>query len=316
MSDLMPTVDILLATYNGGNYLVEQLESLLAQSYPHWRLLVRDDGSSDQTNTILLTFAKKHPEKIQIITDSKGSLKAKLNFFELLRYSQAPYIMFCDQDDVWLPNKIERSITHLQSLEQRHGKTHPILVYTDLKVVNHKLETIHKSMWEYTYIVPKRDQKWNRILTVNPATGCTTIFNQSLKQRVTTVPAEVIMHDWWLALMACFFGTIDFIPQVTILYRQHQNNVVGAYQIKKKKPHQYFNQDTLDTMRIQLQKAQQQAGAFADTYQQFIDKDKFQVIKDFSKLNLDDFLSSRAFLLKHDILKRDFATSIGFLLRV
>jgi hypothetical protein len=224
--------------------------------------------------------------------------------------------MFCDQDDVWLPNKIELSLNHLQKLEAKHGANTPLLAYTDLKIVNDQLEVIHESMWDYTQLIPSRDQKWNRLLTVNPAVGCTIMFNQALRQLVTPIPAKAVMHDWWLALIACFFGHLDFIPQATMLYRQHQNNVVGAGQRKKKTPLEYFDQDTLGTMRNQLQKAQQQISAFIEIYGSSLDKDTLDILKSFAKLDLDAFVSSRLFLLKHDIVKRDLATSIGFLLRV
>ena len=261
-----PSIDILLATYNGAKYLDQQLQSLLAQTYQHWRLIVRDDGSSDTTLKLLLNFAQKYPDKIFIVKDTKGSLRAKMNFSELITYSQAAYTMFCDQDDVWLPNKIELSLKHLQKLEAEHGIQEPLLVYTDLKVVNDQLGVIHESMWDYTQIVPERDQKWNRLLTVNPAVGCTVMFNQSLRNVVTLIPHKAVMHDWWLALVACFFGHLDFIPQATMLYRQHQNNVVGARVRKKKTPLEYFNQDTLSTMRTQLQQAQKQMEAFVEIY--------------------------------------------------
>lgn len=314
MSD-PPFVDILLATYNGGKYLEAQLKSLLDQTHTHWRLIVRDDGSSDNTMDILEDFAKNHPEKMFMVHDAKGSLKAMHNFSELIGYSQANYTMFCDQDDVWLPDKIELSLQRLQALESQYP-AQPCLVYTDLNVVNEQLQTIHDSMWQLTRVVPTRDQKWNRLLTFNPATGCTIIFNQALRQILRPIPAGAVMHDWWLALAACFFGQLDFLPRATVLYRQHQNNTVGASQPKRKKPLEYFNQETLSTMRQQFRQAQLQAKAFADVYAQHLDKRKRHILNTFAHLELDDFLPSRMFLLKHDIVKRDLATSIAFLLRV
>ncbi len=314
MSDLT-SIDILLATYNGAKYLNQQLQSLLAQTVQHWRLIVRDDGSSDDTLNLLEDFKQKYPNKMFIIKDTKGSLRAMKNFSELITYSQASYTMFCGQDDVWLPNKIELSLRHLQKLEAQYGVQVPLLAYTDLKVVNDQLSVIHESMWDYTQVIPERDQKWNRLLTVNPAVGCTIIFNQTLRNFITPIPSQAVMHDWWLALVACFFGHLDFIPQSTMLYRQHQNNVVGAKKHKKKKPLEYFNQDTLSTMRTQLQQAQKQIEAFVDVYHRRLDKDTLHILKSFATLDLDAFVTSRMFLLKHDIVKRDIPTSIGFLLR-
>jgi len=111
-------IDILLSTYNGEQYLRNQIESIINQTYKNWRLLIRDDGSQDKTIEILEYYLRKHKDKIVLIEDGQKHLGASKSFFRLLGYSDAKYIMFCDQDDVWLPYKIEKTYNKMKELEK------------------------------------------------------------------------------------------------------------------------------------------------------------------------------------------------------
>ena len=135
-------IDILMATYNGGKYISEQINSILNQTYKEWTLYIRDDGSKDNTVDIIDDYCKKYPGKIIRIKDDKLGLGAKLNFSELMKYSKSNYCMFADQDDVWLNTKIEDTMNKMIEAENIHGKETPILVHTDLKVVDGNLNII------------------------------------------------------------------------------------------------------------------------------------------------------------------------------
>ena len=138
-------VDILMATYNGELYLEEQIKSIIKQSYKNWILYIRDDGSKDNTLKIINRYTYKYPDKIKLIADDRGNLGSNMNFKELMQYSKNEYCMFCDQDDVWLEDKIKLSLDKIKKLENKYGKNTPILVHTDLKVVNEKLDEISES---------------------------------------------------------------------------------------------------------------------------------------------------------------------------
>jgi len=315
MSDTL--VEILLASYNGELFIFEQLESLAEQSYVHWKLIARDDGSSDQTPEYLNSFARQHPGKVSIVRDSKGSLGAAGNFAELLQHSTADYLMFCDQDDVWLKEKLGLSLKRIQELEAIHGKATPLLVHTDLKVVDKNLATLSNSFWKHQNLDPRTGERWNRLLVQNVVTGCTTIINRALREAALPIPGAAIMHDWWLALVASLLGRVEFIDQPTVLYRQHGHNDTGA---KKWGTRFILNRiSKTDQVRKSLQKTQIQASALVQhlaTKSNRINPGVIAVIQGFSGLAAMRPLERRAFVLRHGILKQGIIRNIGMLVNL
>src|SRR5262245_27039344 len=124
------TIDILLATYNGATYLEEQLASIEAQTHPNWRLISRDDRSADGTPDILARFQNLHPDNVTILRDDDGNLGLVQNFSRLMETSTSPYAAFCDQDDVWMPEKLSLCLERMRDLEAKHGPDKPLLVFT------------------------------------------------------------------------------------------------------------------------------------------------------------------------------------------
>ena len=217
-------IDVLLATYNGEKYLEDQLDSLFDQSYQNFKIIARDDGSTDNTVKLLEMYRAKYPKRLEIICDEKKGLGPKGNFLELIKYSKSDYVMFCDQDDVWLPHKIEVSLNKIKDIE----KDKPALVHSDLKVVDKKLNVIDESFWKYQNINPEI-KKTNRLIVQNNITGCTVIINRKLKNLIAGRDfGNSLMHDWIIAIVASLFGTIGSIEDQTILYRQHGGNDTGA----------------------------------------------------------------------------------------
>jgi glycosyltransferase involved in cell wall biosynthesis len=135
-------VAILLATYNGEKYLDEQLRSLLAQTYRDFVIIVRDDCSGDRTPEILAKWAAAHPGQIRVVSDDHGNLRSAANFSRLMQLCDEPYFAFSDQDDVWLPRKIELMVSEVRLLERKFGTKTPILVHSDLRAVDEDLEII------------------------------------------------------------------------------------------------------------------------------------------------------------------------------
>lgn len=220
----MAEIDILLATYNGERYVAEQLDSLLRQTWPDFRVLVRDDGSSDATRDIIKRYVAAYPDRITLCEDH-GNLGVISNFAELMRLSSAPYVMFSDQDDVWLPGKVQTSFAAMKRLEQRHGADIPLLVHTDLCVVNEALEITAPSFLKQAHL--QTGHTLGRLLIKNNVTGCTTLFNRALLDKALPMPDSCLMHDWWIALVAAAFGEVVLLPRADILYRQHGRNVAG-----------------------------------------------------------------------------------------
>lgn len=219
-------IDIVMGTYCGEKYLACQIESIIAQSYPHLRLLVRDDVSSDGTVRILQYFVEKYPEKI-ILFPSDKRLGVRGNFSYLLGQTKASYVMLSDQDDFWYSDKVAKTMTKMRAVERQTCQG-PVLIHSDLQVVDQNLNPIHPSFWKYAGLSPYKGLTLNRLAVQNTITGCTMMINRPLLNCIGEIPNEAIMHDWWIALIAAAFGKIDFIEEPTLAYRQHHANTLGA----------------------------------------------------------------------------------------
>lgn len=225
-----PRITILLAAYKGAAYVGAQIESILAQSEKRWRLILSDDGSD--TEAVLENYAKKNPERILHIKNGRRFGSAQKHFMYLLKeYGQdTPYVMFCDQDDVWHEDKIRLTYNRMRAEEAAHGKETPVLVHTDLRVVDDDLKLMNPSFLRFSKLDGKR-LAFPSLLVQNVVTGCTVMINHALAEKAARAAQEeeqMMMHDWWLALMASSLGRAVFLPEATMDYRQHGDNQVGA----------------------------------------------------------------------------------------
>lgn len=226
----MSKISICMATYNGEKYLKQQIDSILAQSSKEWELLIRDDGSHDNTVSIIKNYTGKYPDKIRMISDDARHLGSSMNFGRLLEYSNAEYIMFSDQDDVWLPNKIQLTLEAMKEAEQVYLDK-PLLVHTDLKVVDANLNIIADSIWIYQKLFPEIGDNLNTIMARNVVAGCAMMINSKAKAVSTPIPKEAAMYDWWIAINVAKYGKIVPVSIASILYRQHSDNVIGVQQM-------------------------------------------------------------------------------------
>ncbi len=218
------TAAILLAAYNGARYIREQLDSLLAQTYQDLIVYIHDDGSSDETPAILLEYAKRDPNRIRII-DGASCGSSKYNFWYLLSRVEADVYFFCDQDDIWLVDKVEKSINRLQMLAGERR-----LVFCDMKVVDENRTVMDASFLHYNGRDPK-ELRYPRILIDNPAAGTTICMDRGLRDAALSVSFDlsgVEMHDGFLTAMAALSGSLAYIDEPLVLYRQHGDNAMGA----------------------------------------------------------------------------------------
>ena len=233
-------IEILLATYNGERFLPEQIESITSQSFKDYHILASDDNSSDCTFEILRSYESVLGEKIKVVQSNTHS--AKENFYNLLDMADAEYIALCDQDDFWESDRLKKSLKAIQRLEKRYGKETPILVHSDLEIVDESLNSQNKKMSELTGIneaikYAKKESKYlytisteksfSRYLVENNITGNTVIINKALLD-IYKRPEVSFMHDWWLGLIAFTFGKVGFLNECLVKYRQHESNELGA----------------------------------------------------------------------------------------
>lgn len=221
-------IDVLIPTHNGAGYLAEQLESIFQQDIGDWRLIIRDDASSDNTLQVIERFRALDPTRITVLGGPGRRLGVAKSYEYLLRNSSSPYVAFCDQDDVWFPEKLRLLRARIQRLEEELGTAMPILVHSDLTVVNEHMETVSNSFWRHQKLDPRKMQSLARLLVQNCVTGCATMINRSLVDFALPIPEDAIMHDWWFALHAVSGGRIEALNQRTVKYRQHATNDTGA----------------------------------------------------------------------------------------
>lgn len=222
-------ITIIMAVYNGQEYIREQLESLKDQTYTEWRLVIRDDRSSDKTAEIVKKFSDEVEQEVIFKVNEKPSGSAKNNFALLINDAkESDYVMFCDQDDIWKKDKIEITFNKMKQAEERYGRDFPLLVHGDVEVIDENGNINADSMFEMSHI--NADSKLPQILIQNHVTGCTMMCNKKLIAGISEYASSeyIIMHDYLAALYASVFGKIEVIRKPLLSYRQHSGNSVGA----------------------------------------------------------------------------------------
>lgn len=229
---MLTKIDIIMATYNGGKYIENQLLSILQQTYKDWVLYVHDDGSSDDTLEVVKKYAEID-KRINIIDDEIEGLGAGRNFLHTLKYSQQDYAIFCDQDDIWLENKL---VELLEEIKKIDSVDDPVLVYSDGYswdedgfIHQHSISTEHANNLQ------------DFIMFNGGYQGCSIIMNKSLIELAKRYDNYVHHHDDLVSLIAHTFGKVKFYPKQLMLYRQHGEAVTGNKDFKKRKFYGVFN---------------------------------------------------------------------------
>lgn len=219
---------ILMATYNGEVYVSQQIESIISQSFEHWHLLIRDDGSVDKTSEIIAQYSRKDP-RIEILSDEIGNTGNAAKCFGRLLHSANEYdfnyLMFSDQDDVWDETKIARFLDEAKAPRILNS---PLLLHSDLRGVDEHLNPLFPSFIQRMGLHALSGKGQTSLYCQNSVTGCAAFINKPLFELINPLPECVAMHDWWIALVANKVGEVRYIDTPTVSYRQHSGNVVGA----------------------------------------------------------------------------------------
>ena len=304
-------VIIAVATFNSGKYLEELLNSLFTQTYHNIEIVVRDDGSSDNTIDIVKRLCKTD-SRIRLLNIENNLASAKSNFFTLLTnipMNKGEYLMFCDADDVWKADKVEKTLKAIISTESDYSDTTPIIVHTDLEVVDENLKVIAPSFFDYEKLSPERNSL-REILVQNNVTGCTVMINYCLREMVQETPHDAVMHDWWLALIAAAFGHISVLNEQTIFYRQHGGNQIGAYNsgsitlgLKKISDRAKMKNIYLSMYR--------QAACFLDCFKDLLNEEDKALVKGYAEMQYLSKLGKIRQIIKNKYYKNTLLRNIG-----
>ncbi len=314
------TVDIICAVYNCERFLPELLASIGRQTVPGWTLWVCDDHSTDGSAALLRRAAATEP-RIRILTSAGANLGATASFGRLMSNvpADSPYLMFADQDDVWQPDKIERTLAAMGAAESREPPDTPVLVHTDLTVVDEQLHVIHRSFWAFAGIDPD-GSTLRRIIVRNVATGAATMVNRALRKLADPIPPDAVLHDWWIACVAAAFGRIAAVREPTILYRQHGSNVVGAREwgisVRNLPSAIVRALENTSTVRDGIERTAAQARAFLSRYEHRLSDTDRRFLSDYGAIPERGFLRRKRELLRLRMLPEyGMLRRLGILLR-
>lgn len=336
-------ITVLTAAYNGEMYIREQMDSILGQTCEGIRIVVSDDCSSDKTPDILAEYVEKYPDRVAVIRRREPSGGAARHFLGLLSMmarmgrgdeekmgaalipelcpdaagqlrdmARSAYFMLSDQDDVWLPDKAQTLLLRMEEMEQTVGREMPILVHSDLKVVDRELNCISPSFFQYQKISPERTSL-PQLLVQNNVTGGAVLFNRPLLALLERSPGSCLMHDSWLALVAACFGRIGWVDQPLYLYRQHGDNALGA---EKGDNLEGAGQRLKDGAgaRENYRKMFGQAASLLEVYSDRLSENQKKILTEFTKIPRRSRLGKMYAILRYGFTKNTRLRTLGQLL--
>lgn len=308
-------VEVIMAAYHGEKYIWQQMRSVMNNTYEDVHVKIYDDSIQENSNStsemeqIMLQMDMQYGERFTYIKNAtnKGCTR---NFLEGLKDSKAKYCMLCDQDDVWNRDKIEVTMKKMQEMEKEYGVDTPLVVFTDATVVDADLNLIHISFHRSNHLdVMKLDLA--HLLMENKLIGCTVMVNEALRKLLVELPHNARVHDWWIALLGASFGKIGYLEKQTLLYRQHEENVIGNQEyssyIKKRLM-------SLKAQRAVLYSNMKQAKEFLEIYGAQLEDDKKLIIERFANLNKKNWFYRRYAVLRYGYMKTGLPRLIGILL--
>ncbi|MDE6365140.1 MAG: glycosyltransferase family 2 protein [Lachnospiraceae bacterium] len=309
-------INIIMCTYNGERYISEQIQSIVDSTVKDWRLMIFDDQSIDHTIECIKYYQKKYSGKIYYKINQKKQ-GVVLNFLKSIyevgvQMKEHDLIMLCDQDDHWNRDKIQKTANGMKQLIQVYGNKIPLLVCTDVTVVDEMRNVLNPSFRNMNhYQIKKMDL--SHLLMENKVQGCTVMLNKSLAGMLDRLPHTAVMHDSWLALIAVVFGRIKYIDEPTMQYRQHTGNLQGSISYKEDVKNKFSN---LRGQRQIVMKTTPQATEFLKLYRDVIPVGSRSVIKAFATLPRQNFVLRRYHIIRYHMWKSGMLRNIGLMVLI
>lgn len=306
-------VAILMSTFNGGKYIREQVTSLLTQSCRNIKIYIRDDGSTDRTLDILAEFVD---ERIELTSDRLGRLGPGGSFLHLLSKVRADIYMFCDQDDYWLPGKVQQAVSALE----KAGITEPLLFHADPTLVDSNLKSMAASFNVYQGIRLPSDYEFSRMLVQNCVVGCTVALTDALVEKAQIrspkfKSGNVAMHDWWVALCALSFGRVLFSLDESILYRQHIDNASGISTRRSfsERLQMLADFDAVNRVARYKRRIGRQAKYFLEMYEDLLSPQQIKILRGVRKLNDGYGIRGAIFCVSNGVVSKKLSMNLAFL---
>src|SRR3989339_358115 len=223
-SDEENLISIVLPYYNRKEFIIDQLNSILVQTYENWELIIVDDCSTDGSEEIIQKFIGENKNRRITYKKNERNLGLMKNFEKGLNYTSGEYIAVCDSDDVWFPDKLEKELERLK-------KGNFGMVYSDLVVVDKDLKVMKQSFIKscLSFFSNQRDDSFDELINDNHITAPTILFMAELKQKLIPF-SQYVMQDYWIAIVSSIFSSIGYLNKPTVFYRQHSENMIGASQ--------------------------------------------------------------------------------------
>lgn len=310
---MLKKVQVLLATYNGEKYLSQQIESILDQDYRDFEVLVRDDGSSDNTLAILKKYAHLHPGVITIVPTTFPTGSAKSNFRELMSVCDADYIFWADHDDIWGREKISTMLTEMERLEEGDVST-PVFVFSDAEVIDSEGCTTHKSYFSMKKIDPSVGYRLSNSLICVSSLGCASSINKAMLNYCKNVPDGVTGHDWYAHILALVFGKVSAIRKPLIKYRIHGSNSSNPSEVSL--ANYATKGGKLAFVRRGVRLRIQQAQCIVSQHGANMEPESLKIFREFLSINQSGFIVRRYLLLKNRFLYSDILRNVATFLFV
>jgi glycosyltransferase involved in cell wall biosynthesis len=309
----LPSVDVAMPTYNAASWLDACLNSILGQAVPGMRIVARDDLSEDGTVNSLRAWQARWPRQLKVVEDGRGNLGMNGNYSAVLSETSAPLVMLTDPDDVWLPDKVRISIDAMRKAQEQFGEGTPMLVCTDAKVVDNDLQIISESYRRWVRNEPGDLNTFKKIITECAALTSTILVNRALLERALPIPKKAC-PDWWLALVACAFGSVVYLPDPTVLYRRHPGNdslaPIGGNGFRTMR----FAREAKATVEFLIRQSSGQARAFHDRYGKEMPEPEAEALRAAATLEFNGWLTRRRKILQHRLWFASPLKNIGLML--
>ncbi|OOX89575.1 hypothetical protein BOQ00_03425 [Campylobacter coli] len=294
------TIAVILATYNGEKYLKQQIESILDQTYKNIKIYIGDDCSKDGTIDIIRAYKNLYPDKITYYQNETNIGFVK-NFEKLLQNAKEDYIAFSDQDDVWLPSKLEEQINKIKEIEKKSNL--PIMCHSDLIMIDENQKILCNSFFSFKKYKLKPEKDLGHILGPCGVMGNTMMINRALKDIILPFPEGIDFHDYYIAVICELFGKRVTFYEPFVLYRIHQDNTSNSKKNILSKKNNLLPYENKDISWLSIRKG--------------YDKNDEKIIRffiDYSEVSKKTLYFYKK-LCEYDLVKRDLFYRMKLLLR-